>query len=139
MKNNKEMLIEHCIDILHEKDQVCILVSVSNTGYPLASIIRPAGGVGIENIYFILHDNSAIVTSFENNPKGSVTFYSGDNSVHLIGKVSVISSETLCKDETDTHFFSTSVDVDSVLLKFVAHESHIYMGEEYHFLQIQGK
>ena len=68
METNKEMLIEHCMDILHGKDQLCVLVSVSNTGYPLTSVVRPAGGIGMETIYFILRNNSAIVTSFENNP-----------------------------------------------------------------------
>ena len=138
LKFDEEMLIERCIDILHEKDQRCVLTSVLDTGYPLASVNRTTGGSGIKRIYFVLHNTSAIVTSFENNPKGSVTFYSGDNSVHLIGEVSVISSETLCKDKTDMHFWE-NIGANNVLLKFIAHESHIYMGEEYHFLQIQGK
>ena len=135
MDTNKEMLIEQCIDILHEKDQLCVLASVLDTGYPLASVNRPAGGIGIKQIYFILSNTSAIVTSFENNEKGSVTFYSGDNSVHLIGNVSIVSTEKHCKDETDTHFLE-DVDADNVLLKFVAHESHINIGEQYHVLEM---
>ena len=135
METNKEMLIEHCTDILHGKDQLCVLVSVSNTGYPITSVVRPAGGIGIETIYFILYNNSAIVTSFENNPRGNVTFYSGDNSVHLIGNVSVVSTEKHCKDETDTHFLE-DVDADNVLLKFVANEAHIHIDGEYQTIQI---
>jgi len=135
MDTNKEMLIEQCIDILHEKDQLCVLASVLDTGYPLASVNRPAGGIGIKQIYFILSNTSAIVTCFENNEKGSVTFYSGDDSVHLIGNVSVISAEIHCKDETDTHFWE-DVDADKVLLKFVAYESHINIGEQHHVLEI---
>ena len=136
MDSNKEMLIEQCIDILHEKDQLCVLASVLDTGYPLTSVNRPAGGIGIKQIYFILSNTSAIVTSFENNEKGSVTFYSGDNSVHLIGNVSIVYTEKHCKDETDAHFLE-DVEADNVLLKFVAHESHINIGEQYHVLAIE--
>ena len=139
METNKEMLIEHCMDILHGKDQLCVLASVSNTGYPLTSVVRPAGGIGIETIYFILRNDSAIVTSFENNPRGNVTFYSGDNSVSLIGEVFFISSEMFCKDGVDTHFYSTSVRAEYVLLKFVANEAHIHIDGEYQTLQIQDK
>lgn len=135
MDTNKEMLIEQCIDILHEKDQLCVLASVLDTGYPLASVNRPAGGIGIKRIYFILNKTSAIATGFENNKKGSVTFYSGDNSVHLIGNVSIVSTEKHGKDETDAHFLE-DVDSDNVLLKFVAHESHINIGEQYRVLEI---
>ena len=136
METNKEMLIEHCTDILHGKDQLCVLVSVSNTGYPITSVVRPAGGIGIETIYFILYNNSAIVTSFENNPRGNVTFYGGDNSVSLIGEVFVISSETLCKDGVDTHFYSTDVRAEYVLLKFVVNEAYIHIDGEYQTIQI---
>lgn len=135
MDINKKMLIEQCIDILHEKDQLCVLTSVLDTGYPLASVNSPAGGIGIKQIYFILSKTSAIVTNFENNEKGSVTFYSGDNSVHLIGNVSIVSPENHCKGETDAHFLE-DIDADNVLLKLVAHESHINIGEQYHVFEI---
>lgn len=136
METDKEMLIEHCIDILHGKDQLCVLVSVSNSGYPFTSVIRPAGGIGMKAIYFILRNNAAIVTNFENNPCSNVTFYSGDNSVSLIGEAFVISSEMLCKDGVDTHFYSTSVSAEYVLLKFVANEAHIHIDREYQTIQI---
>lgn len=135
MDTNKEILIEQCIDILHEKDQLCVLASVLDTGYPLASVNRPAGGIGLKQIYFIFSNTSAIVTSFEKNEKGSVTFYSGDNSVHLTGNVSIVSTEKHCKDETDAHFFE-DVDANHMLLKFVTHKSHINISGQYHVLEM---
>lgn len=82
-----------------------------------------------------MQNTSAIVTCFENNKKGSVTFYSGDHSVHLIGNVSIVSTEKHCKDEIDAHFLE-DIGADNVLLKFVTHESHINIGEQYYVLEI---
>ena len=135
MITNKEKLIEQCTDILHEENQLCILTSISNTGYPFSAVIKPAGGIAIETIYFILQNNTTIVTNFEKNSKGSIIFYKGDDSVHLIGEVAVISSKTPCEDEIDEHFLGDVAEED-VLLKFIAHEAHINIDEQYYTLQM---
>ena len=136
METKAEMLVEQCIDILQEKDMSCILTSVSNTGYPYAAVIKPVCGLGIDTVYFILENDATLVKNFERNTKGSITYYSGDNSVHLMGDVSVISAERLCQDVTDTHLFSTSLADGCVLLKFSTHESYIHIGEGNYDLQI---
>ena len=54
-------------------------------------------------------------------------------------QVSVISSEMLCKDGTDSHFYSTCVGADYVLLKFMANKAHIHIDREYQTIQILDK
>jgi len=135
MDTNTEMMVEQCIDLLHENDLACILTSVSTTGYPHATVIKPICGLNLETIYFILGNDAKLVKDYSCNTKGSITYYRGENSVHLTGDVSVISAEKLCEDVTDKHLFSTCVADGSVLLKFATDESYIHIGKENYILK----
>lgn len=133
---NQDVLIEQCIDLLHENDLSCILTSISSTGYPKASVIKPICGLGIDTIYFRIGTDSALVEDFECNRKGSITYYRGENSAHIAGDIFVISSEELCQDVTDKHLLSASVPDGCVLLRFNAKEAHIQIGETNHIMQL---
>lgn len=136
MDTNTEMMVEQCIDLLHENDLSCILTSVSNTGYPHATVIKPICGLGIETIYFTIDNEAELVRNYNRNSKGGITYSGGESSVHLTGDVSVISAEKLCEDVTDMHLFSTCVPDGSVLLKFSTYKSYIRIGKADYVLQI---
>lgn len=133
---NQDVLVEQCIDILHENELSCILTSISNTEYPYAVVIKPVCGLGIDTIYFIISEYEPCVQYFGQNTKGSITYYSGENSVHLTGDVFMISSEAQCQDATDIHLVSNSVPDGSVLVKFATNKSYIHIGKEDYVLQM---
>ena len=133
---NHELMVEQCIDILHQSELTCILMSISESGYPYATFIKPLCGLGIDTIYFTIDNDAVFVRNFNCNTKGSITYYSKENSVHLIGDVLVISAENLCQNITDTHLFSTIVPSGSVLLKFATHKACIHTGEEEYIMQM---
>ena len=135
MDMTTELMVEKGIDLLHENNLSCILTSVSDAGYPLATVIKPICGLSLETIYFILDKKAELVKNYNLNSKGGISYYSGKNSVQLTGDVSVISAEKLCEDVTDTHLFSTCVPNGCVLLKFATDESHIHIGEENYVLK----
>ncbi len=104
---------------------VAALTSINENGYPRTCVMGKAGNDGFSDIYFITSKRSALngkATHFERNPKASVCYFSGGDSVTLIGNVEFVedrvTQESIWSD-ADRRFFSKGIDDPKFrLLKF---------------------
>lgn len=88
-------------------------------------MLTKARNEGFSDIYFITSKRSKIngkATHFEQNPKASVCYFSGGDSVTLIGNVEFVEERELQEavwKESDRRFFSKGIDDPKFrLLKF---------------------
>lgn len=88
-------------------------------------MLTKARNEGFSDIYFITSKRSKLngkVTHFEQNPKASVCYFSGGDSVTLIGNVEFVEERELQEavwKESDRRFFSKGIDDPKFrLLKF---------------------
>lgn len=108
--------LEDKANLLIEKCNVATLTSINEKGYPRTCVLSIAKTDGFSDIYFVTskrsHKNGK-VTHFEENPKASVCYFEGGDSVTLIGNVEFIEDreiqETVWK-ETDRKFFKKGID-----------------------------
>lgn len=117
--------IESKANELIEKCDVAALTSINEKGYPRTCLLSIAKADGFSDIYFVTSKRSELngkATHFEANPKASVCYFSGGDSVTLIGNVEFITDratqESIWK-ETDRKFFKKGIDDPKFrLLKF---------------------
>lgn len=91
-KESVKELEEKACDLL-KKCQVLTLTSINEKGYPRTCVISKLAGDTFHEIYFETSKRSKIngkATHFENNPKASVSYTLGRDSVTLIGEVEII-------------------------------------------------
>ena len=117
LENKANELIKSC--------KVATLTSINQNGYPRTCILNIAKADGFEDIYFVTSKRSDIngkATHFEVNPKASVCYYLGGDSVTLIGNVEFIQEREIQEsvwNETDRKFFKKGIDDPKFrLLKF---------------------
>ncbi len=127
---NKEDLITKSVELLQEKAGVCSVALVAEDGYPHICVLKPIGSQGIKIIYFSSSSSLKNVRKNRVNGKAGVTFYYGEDSVALIGKMTIIkdneSKECILQDWMDKHFAEHFVnDPEYAVLKFVANEATI--------------
>lgn len=117
--------IEEKASLLLEKCDVVTLASINEKGYPRICAVSKIKSNGFSEIYFITSKRSHLngkATHFRNNPKASVCYYLGGDSVSLIGTVEMIEDlgekrkfESAC----DRRFFKNGVDDPKcVILQF---------------------
>ena len=115
---------EKAVQLL-EKCNAVTLASVNEKGYPRICTVTKLMANGFSEIYFETSKRSELhgkATHFQNNPKASVCYSLGADSVTLIGDVEIIRDiaakkefEQLC----NRRFFKKGVDDPKhVLLKF---------------------
>ena len=110
---------------LIKKCEVATLTSINEKGYPRTCVLAIAKAEGFSDIYFITSKRSPIngkVTHFETNPKASVCYYLGGDSVTLIGNVEFIEDrerQASIWSEQQRGFFKKGIDDTKFrLLKF---------------------
>lgn len=110
---------------LLDKSTVVTLTSINEKGYPRTCLVSKAKNYGFSDIYFVTSKRSKLngkATHFENNSKASVCYFSGGDSVTLIGNVEFVEDKELQKsiwNESDRRFFSKGIDDPKFrLLKF---------------------
>lgn len=72
---------------------VATLTSINEKGYPRTCVLSIARADGFSDVYFVTSKRSALngkATHFESNPKASVCYFLGGDSVTLIGNVEFI-------------------------------------------------
>ena len=129
---DKEELITKSVELLQEKVGVCSVAYVTEDGYPHICILKPIGSQGIKTIYFSTVSNTKKVGRYRENGKAGVTFYHGEDSVTLLGKMTVIkdkeTKDCMYQDWMDEHFADGSKNLSEyAVLKFVANEATIYI------------
>lgn len=104
---------------------VATLTSINERGYPRTCLLSKVKNEGFSDIYFVTSKRSKLngkATHFEKNPKASVCYFSGDDSVTLIGNVEFVEDKATQKmawNESDRCFFSKGIDDPKFrLLKF---------------------
>ena len=117
---------------------VATLTSVNEKGYPRTCVLSIAKAEGFSDVYFVTSKRSAIngkATHFEANPKGSVCYFRGGDSVTLIGDVEFIEDRTLQEaiwKETDRKFFKKGIDDPKFrLLHFHTTEATFWIEEKF--------
>ncbi len=125
----KEELITKSVELLQEKVGVCSVAYVTEDGYPRICVLKPIGSQGIKTIYFLTVSNTKKIRQYRENGKAGVTFYHGEDSVTLLGKMTVINDKEtkdyMYQDWMDEHFAKNNPEY--VVLKFVADEATIYI------------
>lgn len=117
--------IEDKANVFIRKCDVAMLTSINEKGYPRTCVLAIAKAEGFSNIYFITSKRSLIngkATHFEKNPKASVCYYLGGESVTLIGNVEFIENREIQESiwsEAHRGFFKKGIDDPKFrLLKF---------------------
>lgn len=130
--------IENKADLLLEEVQTATLTSINENGYPRTCAMTKAGSSGFREIYFITSKRSMLhgkATHFENNPKASVCYFKGGDSVTLVGEVEFVGNEILKEklwSESDRRFFSKGIaDPKFRLLKFTTLEATFWIGGKF--------
>lgn len=110
---------------LLDNSTVATLTSINEKGYPRTCVMSKAKNDGFSDIYFVTSKRSKLngkATHFENNSKASVCYFSGGDSVTLIGNVEFVEDRELQEsvwNESDRKFFSKGIDDPKFrLLKF---------------------
>lgn len=117
--------IEGKANALIEKCEVATLTSINEKGYPRTCVLSIAKAEGFSDIYFVTSKRSNIngkAVHFETNPKASVCYFKGGDSVTLIGNVEFVQDKELQSqiwNETDRKFFKKGIeDPKFRLIKF---------------------
>ena len=102
------------------------------TGTPVVSKLKSEG---YSTIYFSTGYVSAKTRHFKENPKSSVCYYSGTDSVALIGNIEIIEDKTLkhevWQDWLFDHFPGGPDGEEYCLMKFTAIEASIWIDWEF--------
>jgi len=98
------------------KCDTATLTSINEKGYPRTCVLSIAKAEGFSDLYFVTSKRSPIsgkAVHFENNPKASVCYFLGGDSVTLIGTVEFIEDRAVQEavwNETDRRFFKKGID-----------------------------
>ena len=108
--------LEAKANVLIVKCDVATLTSINEKGYPRTCVLSIYKADGFSDIFFVTSKRSAIngkATHFEANPKASVCYFLGGDSVTLIGNVEFIEDRAVKESiwkETDRKFFEKGLD-----------------------------
>lgn len=117
--------LEEKANALIKKCSVATLTSINESGYPRTCVLSIAKAESFSDIYFVSSKRSKSngkVMHFEVNPKASVCYFLGGDSVTLIGNVEFVEDKALQEavwNETDRRFFKKGIeDPKFRLIKF---------------------
>jgi general stress protein 26 len=126
--------IEEKAALLLEKCDSVILASVNENGYPRACVVTKLNATGFTEIYFQTSKRSAYhgkATHFENNPRASVCYYQGGDSVTLIGDIEIIrdlETKKAFAEQCAPKFFKKGIaDPKHMLLRFRVREATFWI------------
>lgn len=108
--------LEEKANALLLKCSTATLTSINEKGYPRTCVLNIARQEGFSDLYFVTSKRSPIsgkAVHFEKNPKASVCYFFGGDSVTLIGNVEFIEDRAVQEavwNETDRRFFKKGID-----------------------------
>lgn len=107
------------------------LASVTQEEYPRICILSKIKADGIKSIWFATGTESKKTVQFQQNPKASVCYGQGGDSVTLLGDVTVITDaalkQELWQDWFIDHFPGGATDPTYCILRFDAAEATIWI------------
>lgn len=127
-------IVEKAGKLLGSCDEI-MLASVSAEGYPRACVLSRTKSEGIRKVYAATGAIGEKVRHFKANPKASVCFYQGGDSVTLVGRVTVRQDraikEEMWLDWFDNHFAGID-DPNYCILEFeTTVEATLWIGGEF--------
>ena len=135
-----EILLEKAGMLLNEC-AVCSVASVTAEGYPRVCALLRIKNDGIKAVYFATSTTSTKVNQFKANSKAGVAFYNDNDSVTLLGNMSILSDsaekDALWADWMLEYFPNGGkTDPEYTVIKFEPNEASIYIGDEYKTIKI---
>lgn len=124
---------------------VATLTSINENGYPRTCLLSKVKNERFSDIYFVTSKRSKLngkATHFENNPKASVCYFFGGDSVTLIGNVEFVEDREIQAsvwNESDRRFFSKGIDDSKFrLLKFHTIEGTFWIEGKFRTCKYKG-
>lgn len=91
-KERRKEIEDKAYELIKKRD-VATLTSINEKGYPRICVLSIAKTEEFSDVYFITSKRSPIngkATHFESNPKASVCYFLGGDSVTLIGNIEFV-------------------------------------------------
>lgn len=131
MNNNLEIKASN---LLNECPNIS-LASINEKGYPRVCVVSQLGNEGHTVIYLSTGTDSRKVEDFKSNPKASISYHNGGDSVSLTGNISIVEDmdkkQELWQDWLINHFPEGVSDPNYCLLKFSTVEATIWIDQEF--------
>jgi general stress protein 26 len=125
--------LEETIDSLIDRQDVTIISSVDESGFPNTKAVFPASKrEGIKTFYWHTNSPSMRVKQYRNNPKACIYFFDAKLfiGVMLKGTMEVVDDKDIkreiWKDEFSMYYQGGVDGGDFILLKFTAETGRIY-------------
>lgn len=122
------------VSLLDECTNISI-ASVNQDGYPRVCVVSKLRADGFSGIYFSTGTKSTKVEHFESNPRASICYYKGGDSVTLIGDVTIVADHQtkagLWQDWLIEHFPQGPTDPNYCVVKFAVSEATIWIDQQY--------
>ena len=133
-------ILNKAADLLNECAEIT-LASVNENGYPRICVLAKIKSDGIKKVWCATGLSGTKTAHFNKNPKASVCFWKGGNSVTLVGNVAVKTDkqirEELWLDWFINHFPGGIDDPNYCVLEFSAEEATFWIDGE--FVTIKGE
>lgn len=77
---------------------VMTLASINEAGYPRICVLSKIKAEGIQTIWMATGTSSAKTAHFKKNPKASICYYLGGDSVTLLGEIEIVHDAVIKKE-----------------------------------------
>jgi len=132
-------ILNKAADLLNDCTEIT-LASVNENGYPRICVLEKIKSDGIKKIWCSTGLEGTKTKHFNANPKASVCFWKGGDSVTLIGKVTVRTDrqirEEMWLDWFIEHLPGGIDDPNYCILEFSAEEATLYINGEFVTLDV---
>lgn len=112
---------------LLEKCEVVTLASINEEGYPRICVMSKIKTEGIRTMWMATGTHSAKTGHFQQNPKASVCYFSGGDSVTLLGEIEIVHDaaikQGLWQDWFVAHFPQGVTDPEYCIFRFDARQA----------------
>ncbi len=135
IQKERAAALEQQADALLKRCPVATLTSLNEKGCPRTCALSVAKEEGFRDIYFVTSRRSAVngkAAHFEADPRASVCYFLGGDSVTLMGEVEFVHDKALQAEiwaESDRRFFKNGIDDPKYrLLHFHTREATFWIG-----------
>ena len=122
-------------EALLAKCEVVMLASINEEGYPRVCVISKIKTEGIRTIWLATGTHSAKTAHFRQNPKASICYYQGGDSVTLLGEVAIVQDaavkQELWQDWFIAHFSQGASDPEYCILRFDARQATCWIEQRF--------
>lgn len=119
--------MERKAEELLDKCGLLAMASVNGEGYPRVCVVTKLGSESYHTVWVCTERSGIKAQHFSENPKASITYYHGYESVTLVGSVSIVEEECekqkYWKEWLIGSFPHGYNDPEFCLLKFIGYEA----------------